>query len=377
MFFHVDMPQVRRLISGFSCFLLLIVVSAQETLPTTIDVNAVSAATRSTWCLGQLKTCNILCNGGIKDNDCNKDTLDFTCTCASNSSSPGLQYYQNSIPTFICEFTFQTCISASAGDASAQAACAADEKANCGHNDPSLFVAPVPEQISSTGGSSGTISVGSPPVTTLTTVSNGVTRTVTLFSTPSPARTPTTSSNLSSSSKPVSSTSPSQTPVLSDSSSRGPQSSTSSTAAGRSDSASVPSPSSAPGPTDKGSGGLSTGAKAGIGIGVVLGIILLVLAGWGLVVYGRRSAIKKNADGGLADRVGGKSELSAGPEVVRAELPDTPLSEEEKRELERRRRAAELAGDPGLPRVEIADGTPAGERRELEARRAAIRYEMG
>lgn len=60
--------------------------------------------------------------------------------------------------------------------------------------------------------------------------------------------------------------------------------------------------------------------------------------------------------------------------VPRTEL-EAPLSEAEKEELERRRRAAELDGTPRIEVAEMGDGTPGGERRELEARRA-VRYEM-
>jgi hypothetical protein len=40
-----------------------------------------------------------------------QDTLNWECTCSSNSSAPGLQYYTQTMPTFICESLFAQCIS--------------------------------------------------------------------------------------------------------------------------------------------------------------------------------------------------------------------------------------------------------------------------
>lgn len=72
----------------------------------------------------------------------------------------------------------------------------------------------------------------------------------------------------------------------------------------------------------------------------------------------------------------GKAELGA-EEKRRAELEAgsvVVLSEEEKRELERRRRAAELEGREVVSPVE---GGWRDERAELEGRREVGRYEIG
>ncbi|PMD24446.1 hypothetical protein NA56DRAFT_745857 [Hyaloscypha hepaticicola] len=113
--------------------------------------------------------------------------------------------------------------------------------------------------------------------------------------------------------------------------------------------------------------GLSVGAKAGIGIGVSLGV--LFLAGFGALAFwwGKRSEKRKR--GGAETAVTpiapiDKPEL--GPGIPRrSEMEDTslPLDDEEKAELERRRRAAELEGSPISP-VEVPT-----ERAELEALR--------
>lgn len=111
--------------------------------------------------------------------------------------------------------------------------------------------------------------------------------------------------------------------------------------------------------------GLSTGAKAGIGIGVSLGA--LFLAGFGAFAFwwGKRSEKRKKKDGDEATtRMTTKAEL--GPGIPRRrELEDTsvPLNDEEKAELERRRRTAELEGSPVSP-VELPS-----ERAQLEALR--------
>merc|ERR1711939_924261 len=59
----------------------------------------------------------------------------------ANSSEPGLIYYQNTMPTFICEEIYKDCKEANVGVSSAQAQCDAAEKANCGHLDPANFTA--------------------------------------------------------------------------------------------------------------------------------------------------------------------------------------------------------------------------------------------
>ncbi|KAH7304885.1 hypothetical protein BKA65DRAFT_416103, partial [Rhexocercosporidium sp. MPI-PUGE-AT-0058] len=92
------------------------------------------------WCSSQKSTCGLLCSGGLQSNDCDTATLAFDCTCLSNGSSPGLQYYTNTMPTFICEHIFGDCVAASVGDASAQAACVAYEKENCGNSTPPLLL---------------------------------------------------------------------------------------------------------------------------------------------------------------------------------------------------------------------------------------------
>lgn len=46
-----------------------------------------------------------------RTNPSTQDTLKWDCTCASNSSAPGLQYYTQTVPTFICQELLNECVS--------------------------------------------------------------------------------------------------------------------------------------------------------------------------------------------------------------------------------------------------------------------------
>jgi hypothetical protein len=113
-------------------------VAAQNT---TINPNSVDASTRSSWCSGELSTCGILCSGNTDSNTCDPTSLNYTCACSSNSSTPGLQYYTQSMPTFICEQIYANCIAAGQNVAAAQKVCTTNEQNNCGHLDPANFTA--------------------------------------------------------------------------------------------------------------------------------------------------------------------------------------------------------------------------------------------
>jgi hypothetical protein len=117
--------------------LLASLVAAQTN--NTIDPSSISSTTRAEWCQSEINTCGTLCSGDINNNTCDSTTLDYSCTCASNNSAPGLQYYIGSIQTFICEAVFANCISDNAGDAAAQNVCNENEKTNCGHLNPDNF----------------------------------------------------------------------------------------------------------------------------------------------------------------------------------------------------------------------------------------------
>ncbi|KAL8387571.1 hypothetical protein RB595_009818 [Gaeumannomyces hyphopodioides] len=98
------------------------------------DLSKVSSDRRSDWCTGERAVCETLCgapNTYPTKNDCDASTLQYACTC-QNGTAPGLQYYQNSLPTFICEEAFNQCIAASVGDSTGQTKCERDIRSLCG-----------------------------------------------------------------------------------------------------------------------------------------------------------------------------------------------------------------------------------------------------
>jgi hypothetical protein len=117
------------------------VTNANSNANTTIDPNTVDLTLRSQWCQAEINTCGTLCSGESNSNTCDENTLNYTCTCTSNNSAPGLIYYKETLPTFICEKIFQNCILAGQNDAAAQAVCNRNEKANCGQLSPENFTA--------------------------------------------------------------------------------------------------------------------------------------------------------------------------------------------------------------------------------------------
>lgn len=102
----------------------------------TVDPNTIDTTTRNDWCNGELNTCSILCGGRNKANTCNPSDLKFVCTCSSNNSAPGLEYYQQSMPTYLCDQAFKDCIAKNVGNALEQGKCTTDIKNKCGTLDP-------------------------------------------------------------------------------------------------------------------------------------------------------------------------------------------------------------------------------------------------
>lgn len=102
----------------------------------TIDPNTVSQTQRATWCQGQTNTCNLLCNANSESNSCSETDLKWKCTCASNSSTPGIQYYKQTMPFYICQTLFSQCIQKNAGDQRGQDTCTKNIQALCATYDP-------------------------------------------------------------------------------------------------------------------------------------------------------------------------------------------------------------------------------------------------
>ncbi|KND90150.1 hypothetical protein TOPH_05131 [Tolypocladium ophioglossoides CBS 100239] len=113
-------------------------VSAQQNytsdLDMKIDPNSVPVQTRATWCQAQTNTCGLLCGLNTKKNSCALVDLSFQCTCTSNNSMPGLQYYTQTMPSFICETLFSQCNTQQVGNADGQKACTDNIQKLCGQN---------------------------------------------------------------------------------------------------------------------------------------------------------------------------------------------------------------------------------------------------
>ncbi|PHH85066.1 hypothetical protein CDD83_938 [Cordyceps sp. RAO-2017] len=98
------------------------------------DFNAqsVQPSQRAVWCRAQTNTCGLLCDNNTNKNSCAQEDLKFECTCASNNSAPGLQYYTQTVPTFICETLFSQCNSQQVGNADGQMGCLNNIQNLCG-----------------------------------------------------------------------------------------------------------------------------------------------------------------------------------------------------------------------------------------------------
>ncbi|KAJ0121708.1 pci domain-containing protein [Diaporthe amygdali] len=141
-----------------------LLVSAQNST-FSIDPTEVTATLRAQWCSAQTSTCNTLCDSNPNDNSCEVDSLDFSCTC-QNGSAPGLQYYTQTIDTFVCQQAFTDCNEANVGNAKGQENCTTSIQDHCGTLDPADYSATPSSTGSSTasatsGSSSSTASSGS------------------------------------------------------------------------------------------------------------------------------------------------------------------------------------------------------------------------
>ncbi|TPX16573.1 uncharacterized protein E0L32_003867 [Thyridium curvatum] len=149
---------------------LTLVAAQNQTF--TIDPNRVDLSTRASWCQGENAVCNILCGNNPKRNDCDPNTLNYLCTC-QNGTAPGLDYYRQSMPFFICNEAFKECNDANVGNAQGQKNCTTSIADKCGTLDPAKVVVsssssssatPAPTQTqaqTSSGGSSSAASTSS------------------------------------------------------------------------------------------------------------------------------------------------------------------------------------------------------------------------
>ncbi|OHW92530.1 hypothetical protein CSPAE12_08898 [Colletotrichum incanum] len=108
-------------------------VTAQRKVYTAADinVNAVTVNQRANWCVAERNTCKVLCQPNPTTNDCDSTTLEYSCLCP-NGSAPGLEYYEQTMPTFICQKAFEDCIAANVGDKNGQDNCTDTIRSQCG-----------------------------------------------------------------------------------------------------------------------------------------------------------------------------------------------------------------------------------------------------
>ncbi|KAK2006908.1 hypothetical protein LZ32DRAFT_610800 [Colletotrichum eremochloae] len=108
-------------------------VSAQRKIFTAADINvaALTVNQKATWCVAERNTCKVLCQPNPTTNDCDSTTLQYSCLCP-NGSAPGLEYYEQTMPTFICNQAFEDCITANVGNKNGQDNCTTTIKSQCG-----------------------------------------------------------------------------------------------------------------------------------------------------------------------------------------------------------------------------------------------------
>ncbi|KAF7514093.1 hypothetical protein GJ744_004418 [Endocarpon pusillum] len=84
---------------------------------------------RFQWCLGQRNACPQICGGEATTNNCEENTLTYSCVC-SNGTVPDVSAYRDTLPYYICTETFNQCIATHPDDAEGQVTCQENEK--CG-----------------------------------------------------------------------------------------------------------------------------------------------------------------------------------------------------------------------------------------------------
>ncbi|KAH6854214.1 hypothetical protein B0I37DRAFT_24278 [Chaetomium sp. MPI-CAGE-AT-0009] len=134
----------------------------------TINTSAVEPSVKADWCAAQYNTCRLLCSAGARANDCDTTTLEYKCTCA-NGTAPGLEYYIQTIPTFVCEQAYSDCIAANTGSSRAQDECKTNIKDQCGTLDPTKAQADTPSEDSTTSAASSATASNAPASTSSST----------------------------------------------------------------------------------------------------------------------------------------------------------------------------------------------------------------
>ncbi|KAH6646154.1 hypothetical protein BKA67DRAFT_95590 [Truncatella angustata] len=139
----------------------------------TIDPNSVTLSLRASWCTSERNACTQIC-GNAPDNDCDVNTLSYSCTC-DDGTSPDMNEYANSLPFYICQQAFTNCIAANVGSATGQANCTTSIQDNCGTKNASSAATTTSSaaSTSSTGTATGTAATNSGSATSTSSSAGG------------------------------------------------------------------------------------------------------------------------------------------------------------------------------------------------------------
>ncbi|KAL4923463.1 uncharacterized protein BDV17DRAFT_277118 [Aspergillus undulatus] len=106
----------------------------------TVDASSVDERTKEQWCISQTSACPLICLQlpGTTDepisNDCDDETLVYSCIC-SNNQSPNASEYSQTIPYYLCTEKNNRCVSdCPQTDSSCQSNCRSQNP--CGAQNP-------------------------------------------------------------------------------------------------------------------------------------------------------------------------------------------------------------------------------------------------
>ncbi|KAK3329694.1 hypothetical protein B0H66DRAFT_34829 [Apodospora peruviana] len=100
-----------------------------------VDPAKIDDTKKNQWCLAEQNSCQQLCGGSFKTNDCDPVDLAYKCVC-TDGTSPELSKYTGTMPTFTCQQAFEDCINEHIGQAQEQANCTKSIHDKCGTLDP-------------------------------------------------------------------------------------------------------------------------------------------------------------------------------------------------------------------------------------------------
>ncbi|KAK2758691.1 hypothetical protein FQN54_003381 [Arachnomyces sp. PD_36] len=147
----------------FRSTLLALASVASFATSQTVDPETVDEGTKAQWCLAQQTSCPLLClqmddtTSVPKHNDCDDETLVFSCVC-SNNKEPNATEYSQTIPYFLCTESNNVCVENCDGDTTCQTSCREDNP--CGAQDPPRVNTTTAPTGSATGSATATGSGG-------------------------------------------------------------------------------------------------------------------------------------------------------------------------------------------------------------------------